>query len=169
MRCRLLLRLPGPSLPKHLTKPNASSCTRLLTPLFSLYRFVISRTSGAQYICPLSSRTAQRTNAGPAQAVTRARDWPGRPSSWLASGKHNEVNRSVKYPSGNVGIERRRSLLRGGRCREPETLGIHMRRKWSLKSFRVTRRHGTGLAPPAFQVPPGNIRGGTDETEPSLT
>ena len=34
------------------------------------YRFVISRTSGAQYICPLSSRAAQRTNAGPAQAVT---------------------------------------------------------------------------------------------------
>ena len=55
---------------KQMTIPNASSCTRLLTPSFSLYRFVISRTSGAQYICPLSSRTAQRTNAGPAQAVT---------------------------------------------------------------------------------------------------
>ena len=55
---------------KKLTIPYASSCTRLLTPSFSLYRFIISRTSGAQYICRLPSRTAQRTNAGPAQAVT---------------------------------------------------------------------------------------------------
>ena len=53
-----------------MTIPNDSSCTRLLTPLFSLYRFVISRTSGAEYICPLSSQTARRTNAGPTQAVT---------------------------------------------------------------------------------------------------
>ena len=29
---------------------NANSCTRLLTPLFSLYRFVVSRNSGAAYI-----------------------------------------------------------------------------------------------------------------------
>ena len=57
-------------LPKQMTKPNASS-TRLLTPSFSLYRFVISRTSGAEYIFPLSSRTARRANAGPAQAVTQ--------------------------------------------------------------------------------------------------
>ena len=50
--------------------PNAGSCTRLLTPSFSLYRFVVSRTSGAEYICPLSSRTARLTKAGPAQAAT---------------------------------------------------------------------------------------------------
>ena len=54
---------------KQMTMPKASSCTRLLTPSFSSYRFVISRTSGAEYICPLSSRTARRTNVGPAQAV----------------------------------------------------------------------------------------------------
>ena len=54
-----------------MTIPNASSCTRLLTPSFSLYRFVISRTSGAQYICPLSSRTARLTKSRQAQAVTR--------------------------------------------------------------------------------------------------
>ena len=33
-----------------MTIPNASSCIRLLSPLFSLYRFVVSRTSGEQYI-----------------------------------------------------------------------------------------------------------------------
>ena len=66
---------------------NATSCTRLLTPSesFSLYRFVISRTSGAQYICPLSSRTARRTNAEPARAVTSYR-----PSQLPALGR--EVN-----------------------------------------------------------------------------
>ena len=39
---------------------------------FPAFRFVLARTSGAQYIRPLSSRTAQRTNAGPAQPVTRS-------------------------------------------------------------------------------------------------
>ena len=45
----------------------------MLTPSFSLYRFVVSRTSGAEYICRLSSRTARLTKAGPAQAVTAGR------------------------------------------------------------------------------------------------
>ena len=50
--------------------------TRLLTPSFSLYRFFVSRTSGAEYICPLSSRTAQLTNARPARTRPK-RDGPG--------------------------------------------------------------------------------------------
>ena len=33
-----------PSLPKQMSIHNASLCTRLLTPSFSLYRFVVSRT-----------------------------------------------------------------------------------------------------------------------------
>ena len=45
----------------------------------SLYRFVFSRTSGAEYICPLSSRTARLTNAG-RQAVTSHR--PSSKSWW---------------------------------------------------------------------------------------
>ena len=57
-------------LAKQTTIPNARSCTRLLTPSFSLYRFVVSRTSGAEYNRPLSSRTTRQTNARPAQAVT---------------------------------------------------------------------------------------------------
>ena len=44
----------------------------MLTPSFSLYRFVLSRTSGAEYFCPLSPRTARLTKARPAQAVTAA-------------------------------------------------------------------------------------------------
>ena len=45
-------RINKPSLPNKVKIPNAGSCTRLLTPPFLLYRFVVSRTSRAEYICP---------------------------------------------------------------------------------------------------------------------
>ena len=66
-----------------MTIPNASSCTRLLTPSFSLYRFVVFRTLGAEYICPLSSRTARlrlttERQAGPScDGVRPGVAWPG--------------------------------------------------------------------------------------------
>ena len=44
------------------------------TLALSLYRFVVSKTSGAEYVCPLSSRTALLTNARPAQAVMICRN-----------------------------------------------------------------------------------------------
>ena len=50
-----------------MTIPNASSCTvtRLLTPSFSLYRFVIFRTSWGGIYLPLSAQTANKLLAGP--------------------------------------------------------------------------------------------------------
>ena len=98
-----------PSLPKQMTIPNASSCTRLLTPSFSLYHFVVSRTSGAEYICPLSSRTARRTNAGPAQAVTPANQSQAGPSCDVyspqlyyhdCSGSESQVTPQGRHPVG---------------------------------------------------------------------
>ena len=56
------------------TKTDDDTERQLVHTLTHAIVFIVSiclcRTSGAQYICPLSSRTAQRTIAGPAQAVT---------------------------------------------------------------------------------------------------
>ena len=58
------------------TKTDDDTERQLVHTLTHAIVFIVSiclcRTSGAQYICPLSSRTAQRTIAGPAQAVTDA-------------------------------------------------------------------------------------------------
>ena len=54
-----------------MTIPNAGSCTRLLTPSFSLYRFVVSRTSGQiilrgrLYLPLLLERPGSPKRAGP--------------------------------------------------------------------------------------------------------
>ena len=83
---------------RYRTPARAHACSRGVTPSFSLYRFVIYRTSGAEYICPLSSRTARRTNAGPAQAVTICR-WCGNCSD-SDTGKYCPMIASVAAVAG---------------------------------------------------------------------
>ena len=55
-----------------MTIPNDSSCTRLLAPSFSLYRFVVSKTSGPEYISPFLLERPGPT-AGPQHRRCRCR------------------------------------------------------------------------------------------------
>ena len=64
-----------PSLPKQMTIPSASSCTRLLTPSFSFYRFVVLRTSGWECISP-SLRPAGPANHRPAGPANQSQAGP---------------------------------------------------------------------------------------------
>ena len=124
-----------------MTIPNASSCTRLLTPSFSLYRFVVSRTSGAQYICPLSSRTAQRTIAGPAQAVTSHRPIS---KSWWGSRQETRTTARAAGPA-------KTSDARTASARHPAAQPRPGRRRRG-GSMTASARH------PAAQPRPGRRR-----------
>ena len=158
--------------PKQMTIPtrNASSCTRLLTPSFSFYRFVVSRTSGAEYIWPLSSRTARLSNAGPAQAVTSHRPIS---KSWWGSRQEtgttaragpakacDAMMASAHHPAAQPRPgRRRRGGLDDGERAPPggpaARAGVRYRHLFSMYRFVVSRTSGRDIFAPFLLERPG--------------
>ena len=108
----------------------------------------ISKTSGAQYICPLSSRTAQRTNAGPAQAVT-------------------EEHRELQADSGQQGLETPPhepgppTGLREGLARAQEAVGPRCRPRGPRPAEQV----GRAVKAPPRRTPAGGARRASAQPE----